>query len=136
MFFDKKKIKVFVISSAMAGLCGLALFFGIKALRFYRQHKNCQNVVILRYGLGNQLFNFAFGYALEKETGSSVCYVKRQPKEHETHEDDMMKFYRTNAKFTKFKYAQRYRFLPKTIRQYLTYFNDSFYKKKRKFFIQ
>ena len=53
----------------------LGTFFLVKSFVFVgRQFKECNHIVSIKGGLGNQMHNYALGLSLYKETGKSVCY--------------------------------------------------------------
>ena len=69
-----------VILLSIIGFCLLFfLAFLIKncsKLRYKWYYRNCDHIVRLFNGQGNQFLEYAFGYILEKETEKKVCYDK------------------------------------------------------------
>ena len=55
---------------------------------YSNSYKNCDHIVKIFNGQGNQFFEYAFGYILEKETGTKICYDKTffQTNKRELHE--------------------------------------------------
>ena len=98
----KKQIKcLYIIGIITCVVLGVCLFCRhtfakwITELRYKWYYRNCDHIVKIFHGQGNQLYHYAFGYILEKETGKKVCYDKSfyKEKNRELHERYVLDLY-------------------------------------------
>ena len=125
MTFNLKKLSLYFLVFILIILflfCLLVLKF---RKDFHSKYKECQHIVSINFGLGNQLLEYAFGYALSKETGQKVCYsldFSKNPKVK--HEKNAMDLFDVKMDIVDFHFNKLTRSFPKFIRKYIYYIHN------------
>ena len=74
MSFVSKKRFPFCFGVLVATIACFSIFTYYHVSSVVDKYKNCDYIVKIFNGLGNQLFEYSFGYILEKQTNKKNCY--------------------------------------------------------------